>query len=150
MKMKWNRTKWNEMKLKLMNWSEWLEMSRNGNRWIAKSGPKPLLFFQRIYVINYLLIFCWHMKSGSRHSVVHTLSTTFTDRGAQPRKQTFQRRPRMATLPEKPPGFAPANVSKRELMRSRSLPLPNYLMIMWLTWWVRQLAMRIVPNSEVS
>ena len=49
--------------------------------------------------------------------------------------ETLQRRPRKAILPEKTQGFAPESVFKREFTRSRSLTLPNYLMMLWLTWW---------------
>ena len=53
--------------------------------------------------------------------------------------RTLLRRPRRATLPQKPEGFAPESVFNHELTRSRSLTLPNDLhdhviaMMMWLT-----------------
>ena len=59
--------------------------------------------------------------SGSRRA------TTETD--------SLQSQPRTATLPEKTEGFAPGSVFSREFTRSRSLTLPNYLMMVWLTWW---------------
>ena len=75
------------------------------------------------------------------------------------------RRPRQPLYRKKTQGFAPESVFKPEFRRSRSLTLPNYLMMMLLSWWcgwpddwhddvvammVRKLAMTIVRNSEVS
>ena len=60
----------------------------------------------------------------------------FPDRAAQPRKQ----RPSSGNHGQplylkKSQGFAPESVFSREFTHSRSLTLPNYLMMMRLTWW---------------
>ena len=100
------------------------------------------------------------VKSSSRHSIVHILSTSSSKNGLMSpifndlylksssryslctccrslspieAETVFQRGPGTATLPEKTEGFASENVFKREFTRSRSLTLPNYLMMIWLT-----------------
>jgi hypothetical protein len=59
-----------------------------------------------------------------------------------------------ATLPEKTQGFSPQSVFTREFTRSRTVTLPNYLMMVgWhddvVAMMVGMLAMTIVRNSEV-
>ena len=103
----------------------------------SKSGPTPSIF-----LINYLMTM-WStddMKLSLKfraHFVDH-----FPDRGAQPRKQRPSSGDRGRPLyPKKTQGFAPKRVFSREFTRSRSLTLPNYLMMMWidmmmwLPWW---------------
>ena len=81
---------------------------------------------------------------------MHFLSTTFADRGLQPRKHKPTSATTEATLPEKTHGFAPENLFRPEFTRSRHVTLPNYVYnddvvdIM-----VRMLPMTIVRNLEV-
>ena len=96
----------------------------------SKSGLNPSVFH------------VFFVKSSSRYSLVRIFFNHFPrSRRATTEAETLQRRPRMATLAEKTQGFAPENGFKREFTRSRSLALPNYLMMMmmmmmmWLTWW---------------
>ena len=73
-----------------------------------------------------------------------TVSCTFCrplsgSRRATAKTETFQRRPRMATLPEKNAGFCDQECFSREFTRSRSLILDDDMidMMMWLIWWLR-------------
>ena len=89
----------------------------------SKSGPRLPVFM--IFVWNRALCtvsctFCRPL-SGSRRATVET--------------ETLERRPWTATLPEKTQGFVPETVFSREFTRSRSLTLPNYSQMLWLTWW---------------
>ena len=100
-------------------------------------------------------------KSSSRHSPVHFLSATFADRAPNPRKQRpYFGDPRSHMTRQKTQSFAPESVFARELTRFRTVTLPSYLTMMWLTWWcgwhddvvdmmMEMLTMTIVRNSEV-
>ena len=77
--------------------------------------------------------------SSMWNRVLATVSCTFCrplsgSRRAPAETETLQRRPWTATLPERNTGFRAQSVFSREFTRSRSLTLPNYLMMMWLTW----------------
>ena len=81
-----NELKWmNEMnEFKWMNWPEWIDMNglkrMDWNEWIERNEwPKVLRTLQFFYDFN--------VKSGSCCSLVHILSTTFSDRSAKPQKQ---------------------------------------------------------------
>ena len=89
-------------------------------------------------------------KSSSRYSPVHVLLIEAHNRGNRdPTSANTE-----ATLPEKKHRVSRPSLFKPEFTRSRPVTLPNYLMMMWLTWWcggmmVRMLPMTIVRNSEV-
>ena len=76
-----------------------------------------------------------YVKWKSRHSHVHILSTTFR---IEPRNRG-NRDPPAATTDShftwKNTWFCARESFSREFMRSRSLTLLNYLMMMRLTWW---------------
>ena len=170
--------------LKWMKWHEWNDMNE-----LPKVGRGPQFFFMILCEIELSLqsrahfadlifqkcsepdnCFTIFFDQLLEYDVVDiwnralaTVSCTFC-RAAKPRKQRPSfRRPRTATLPEKKRVSRPRVFSS--LQRSQSLTLPNYLLMMWLTWWcgwhddwdedlvavmVRQLAMTIVRNPEVS
>ena len=72
----------------------------------------------------------FHVKSSSRYSCAHFVNH-FPDRGARPRKGRPSSCDRGQPLyPKKTKGFAPESVFSREFTLSRSLTLPNYLMMM--------------------
>ena len=122
----------------------------------SKSGPKLSVFFP-IFIWNRALAtvscrFCRpHLQKVQKKpvSVLRCLCETelslqsrahfvdhFPDRGAQPRKQRPSSGEHGRPLyPKKTQGFAPESVFSREFTRSRSLTLPNYLHMLWLTWW---------------
>ena len=137
-KLKWQN--WNEginmYDLKWRHWSEWIETNE------FKRTINYLMTMWSTYEIELSLQSCAHFVNHFPGSSRATAET-----------ETLQRRPRTATLPEKNTGFcgfALESVFKREFTRSRSLTLPNYLMMMmmmvmmvmmtmWLTWWLRWL-----------
>ena len=116
--------------LKSMSWHEWLEINEwkhmNSQEW-----PETLSFlFLLINCLSSCWWFCWHLKPSSRYSL--------PDRGTQPRKQRPETAATTATSPEKNIEFRARECFQawiREI--SRSLTLPNYSMMMWLTWWLR-------------
>ena len=158
-RMNWTEwMKWNEFKqmnrheiietneLKRMNWHEWFVGL------ILKKWSEPISFLR--FLCDQLLdddvvdrwngalatvscTFCRpHLQivvrtRQLRYSLVRILWTTFSDRGAHPRKQGPSSgdhgRPLYA---KKTQGFAPQSLFSREFTRSRSLTLPNHLMVM--------------------
>ena len=77
-----------------------------------------------------------YVKSSCCYSLVHILSTAFPDKGAQLRKQRLSSGDHGRPLyPRKTHSFAPESVFSHEFTRSRSPTLPNYLQVLWLTWW---------------
>ena len=121
-------------------------------------NAKKLAFFGVFYVFFFL----WegtqiperhlktnHLKKLWINRALATVSCAFCrplcgSRPAPAETETFQRRPRTATLPEKMEGFSPESLFSRELTHSWLLTLPNYMMMMmmmmmmmWLTWWLR-------------
>ena len=179
----WNWMKWNEMKGKLWNEiNEWMKGNERINEWKKErkkermknewrnEGMMPLAWWwfcwphlaRVLQTPQFLHIFKW--KSSSRYSPVQFLSTT-SPQSSRATGETETLLRFQATLPEKTQGFAPGSVFEPDFTRSRSLTLPNYLMMMRLPWWcgwhynwddgvvammVRKLAMTIVRNSEVS
>ena len=136
-RMNWNeRIEMNE--LKWMNWSEWIEMN-----WMTCQtwSEPPSCFLHFLCEIELSLqsralgTFCrphlpkvlrtqqfscdFDMKSSSRYSPVHFLSTTFPDRAAQPRK----RRP---SFSDHGSHFTPKNTRfrARECFQARILAFP--------------------------
>ena len=76
------------------------------------------------------------------------------DRGPQPQKQRPYFSEHGGHFTRKKHRVSRPSLFKPEFTRSRPVTLPNYLMMMWLTWWcvgmmVRMLPMTIVRNSEV-
>ena len=49
--------------------------------------------------------------------------------------ETLLGRPMAPHYPEITQGFAPESAFTRQFTRFRTVTLPNYLMMMWLTWW---------------
>ena len=179
----WIQKKWHES-IERVNWNEWIET--NELKWMICQPHLEKVVRTVIFLWNQnsrcspvrilstsssksakketLVFYDFSVKSSSRYSLVHILSTLSGSRRATAETETLQRRPRTPTVPAKTQGFAPKCVFSRDCTRSRSLTLPNYLMMMWLTWWcgwhddwdddvvammVRQL-LTIVRSSEVS
>ena len=82
-------------------------------------------------------VFFWFLmwNRALAYSLVHILSTTFRIEA----RNCGNRDPPAATtdshFTRKNTGFCVRELFSRECTRSRSLTLPNYLMMMWLTWW---------------
>ena len=111
--------------LKRMHWNEWLDMNEltwvTWKEWIAKTGPNPPVFDD----------FMWNRALA-------TVSCTF----CRPLSGSRRAPTTEPLYLKKPQGSAPESVCSREFTRSRSLTLPNYLMMMmmmmmmmWLTRW---------------
>ena len=80
----------------------------------SKSAPNVTVFYD------------FYMKSSSRYSDVHLLSTTLPDRAPQLRKlRPFRDHGSHLIYPKKCRASRPRNVFKPEFMRSRSLTLLN-------------------------
>ena len=94
--------------LKRMNWNEWFADL------IFKKWSDPVRFFRFLYFV------VWDRARA--HFVAHS-----PDRAAKPRKQT----------PSSSDHGQPLYPKKHRVLRtrSRSVTLPNYLMMMWLAWW---------------
>ena len=117
--MNWNDLKW-------MTWNEWIEMI--WNEWIERN-ELPKVVRTRHFSGDF------DGKRRSRYSLLHILSATLLDRAAKPRKHRRSSGDHGRPFYPKKHGFVPESVFKREFTRSRSLTLPNYLMMIWLTWW---------------
>ena len=79
-------------------------------------------------------------KSSSRYNLVHFLSTTFPDRGLEPRKQRpYFGDPRSHMTPKnrvsRPRVFSPVNSHVSELLHFPTTWWWVVDMMMWLTWW---------------
>ena len=103
--------------LRTGNWNEWLDL-----KWTERNElPKVLRSLQ------FFLAFFFSAEL-SLQSRAHFAAET----------ETLQGRPRTATENRKRcRGFAPENAFRRDFTRSRSLTLPNYLMmrLTWMRWW---------------
>ena len=137
-RMNWNE--WLEMKqLIRINWTEWMKLL-NWHEWIETHELKQMTWHERIEMNDMKGMNCqeWpeceiELSLQSRgHSVDH--STTFP---IEARKRGNRDLPAATAeghcTRKNHRVFTPESVFKRELTRSRSLTLPNYVMMMWLT-----------------
>ena len=130
--------------LKWMHWKEW----------IAKSAPTPLSVllclvksssrYSLVHICRpHLEKVVWtqkmsydvYVQSSSRYILDHSRAH-FVDHFPG----SSNRDPPGATADnhftrKKAQGFAPASVFRWKFTHSWSLTLPNYLLMMWLTWW---------------
>ena len=145
---------WHEIKcMKWMNWHESIEMNdltwRNWNAWIETNeltctnwnewldiNEMKCMTWNEWIETNDLTWPTWHGRIDmSEMQRMNGNECIEMGRRTPAETETLQPRPWTATLPAKIQVCAPENVFNREFTLSRSLTLPNDLMMMWLTWW---------------
>ena len=118
--------------LKQMNWNEAIDLNElnwmnemtdlTWMNWHVKLKKPSVFYFLCDQLLDDDVVDIWNRALA-------TVSCTF----CRPLSGS-RRAPAKTEITKKNTGFAPESVFSREFTRSRSLPLPNYLMMVWLTW----------------
>jgi hypothetical protein len=95
----------------------------------TKSSSRYSLFRPHLPKVLRRCQFLKHFEMQLELCSVHFLLTTFPDQGPDPQTQTVLRQTHGATIPIKTRCFAPESVFTHKFTRSRTLSLPNYLMM---------------------
>ena len=167
---------WMNWRYEWMQWQQWIMnarmtewMTQRMNEWVSEWMNErmnewmnqwflPILSSKSALALRVFLILCETELSlqSCAHFVDH-----FPDRGAKfGETATILRRPRRPRRPQKAHSFVLESSFKPGFTHSRTVTLPNYLMMMWLTWWcaghddvvdmiATMLAINIVHNWDV-